>query len=139
MGKSGIPRLVKTMITVAVILAACTLVFSQLPQGVFPTDLSRIGQGTPTLVVARDDNFVAGAEVMALINSIRAEYNDRVQFLAAHMGHPDGQAFAHHHGMQDGTVALFAGDGSRLATLHVPQTTDEIRRVLADADIHQTY
>jgi hypothetical protein len=45
--------------------------FTQLPRGAFSTELSRIGQGTPALVVARDSNYLAGAEVMDLINIIR--------------------------------------------------------------------
>ena len=85
--------------------------------------------------MARDDSFIAGAEVMELINSVRPEYNDRVQFLAAHMGHPDGQTFAFHHSVRDGSVILFAGDGSWLATLHTPQTVGDILQMLADANI----
>jgi hypothetical protein len=134
-GGSGVPGWAKALIIVALLIAAGALMFSQLPQGAFPTDLSRIGQGGPALVVARDINYVAGAEVMDILSSLRPEYSDRVQFLAAHLGHPDGQAFARRYGMRDGTVVLFAGDGSRLATLHQPRTEDEVRRVLAEAGI----
>jgi len=137
MGKSGFPVWKKAGITVAILAAAGALIFSQLPRDIFPTDLSRIGQGTPALVVARDINFMAGAEVMGLISSIRSDYSDHVQFLAVHLGHPDGQAFAHRYGMRDGTVVLFAGDGSPLAISHAPQDKDEIRRLLSAANIFQ--
>jgi len=120
----------KVTITLVILLAAGAFIFSQLPQDIFPTDLSRIGQGVPALVVARDINFAAGAEVMQLINEIRPDYSDRLHFLAVHLGHPDGQSFAKQHGMRDGTVILFSGDGSPLATLIAPQTTDEIRQTL---------
>ena len=99
------PAWAKTLLTLAIMIVVGALIISQLPRGAFPTDLSRIGQGTPALVVARDINFLAGAEVMDLLNSIRPEYHDRVEFLAAHLGHPDGQAFARRHDMRDGTVA----------------------------------
>jgi hypothetical protein len=130
------PRWAKTLITLAIFVVAGAVMFSQLPRGAFVTDLSRIGQGTPALVVARDINYLAGHEVMEILNSIREEYEGRVEFLAAHLGRPDGQAFANRYNMRDGTVVLFAADGSMLANLRVPQTADDVRRALADANIH---
>jgi hypothetical protein len=127
---SGLAGWKKATITLVILLVAGAFIFSQLPQDIFPTDLSRIGQGVPALVVARDISFAAGAEVMALISDIRSDYSDRVQFLAVHLGHPDGQSFAHQYGMRDGTVVLFSGEGSPLATLTAPQSTDEIRQLL---------
>jgi hypothetical protein len=131
----GIPGWAKALITVAVIVGAGALIFTQLPRGAFSTDLSRVGQGTPALVVARDINFLAGAEVMDLLNTIRPEYDDRVEFLAAHLGHPDGQAFARRHDMRDATVVLFSGDGQRLATLRAPQSAAQVREALRAANI----
>lgn len=124
------PRWVKSLITVAVLVGAGALIFTQLPRGAFPTDLSRIGQGTPALVVARDISYLSGAEVMDLMNEIRPEYAGRVEFLAAHLGQPDGEAFARRYNAWDGTVVLFAGDGSVRARLHAPQTTAELRQAL---------
>lgn len=134
--RPGIPGWAKALITVMVVVGAGALIFTQLPRGAFSTDLSRVGQGTPALVVARDINFLAGAEVMDLLNGIRPEYDGRVEFLAAHLGHPDGQAFARQHGMRDATVVLFSGDGQRLETLRAPQRAAEIREALRAANIH---
>jgi len=133
---SGLPTWKKAGITFAFLAAAGAFIFSQLPQDIFPTDLSRIGQGTPALAVARNINFAAGADVMALISSIRSEYTDQVQFLAVHLGHPDGQAFARKHAMEDGTVVLFAGDGSAVAILHAPTDTAQLRRLLETSLYH---
>lgn len=127
------PAWAKMLITMVIIVGAGALMISQLPRGVFPTDLSRIGQGTPALVVARDISYLEGAEVMDLLNGIRHEYGDRVEFLAAHLGHPDGQAFAHRHGMRDGSVVVLAGDGSRVAVLHQPRSADVIHQALEQA------
>jgi hypothetical protein len=132
----GIPGWAKVLITVVVIVGAGALIFTQLPRGAFSTDLSRVGQGTPALVVARDINFLAGAEVMDLLNSIRPEYDGRVEFLAAHLGHPDGQAFARRYNMRDATVVLFSGDGERLVTMRAPQRAAEVREALRTANIH---
>jgi len=130
-----VPRWGKILITLAVIVGAGALIFTQLPRGAFSTDLSRIGQGTPAVVVARDINFLAGAEVMDLLNTLRPEYGDRLEFLAAHLGHPDGQAFARRHEMRDGTVVVFAADGARLTALDAPRTQAEVRKALRDVNI----
>lgn len=130
-GKSRWPR---ALITVAVVVGALALLLSQLPRGAFSTDLSGIGQGTPALVVARDKNYLAGGEVMDLINTVRPEYEGRVVFLAAHLGHPDGQAFARRHGMDDAVVVVFDADGSPAARLFIPQTAEELRAALNVVD-----
>jgi hypothetical protein len=133
---SGMPRWAKGLITVAVIVAAAMLILAQLPRGALSTDLSRVGQGVSALVVARDINYVAGGEVMDLMNEMRPHYGDRLEFLVAHLGRPEGQDFARRHGARDGTVVLLAGDGSRLATLHAPKTEAEIRGALEAFNIH---
>jgi hypothetical protein len=133
---SAVPGWAKVLITLVVIIGAGALIFSQLPRGVFSTDLSRIGQGTPALVVARDINFVAGAEVMDLLNDIRPDYSNRVEFLAVNLGHPQGQGFARQHGMRDGTVVLFSGDGTRIGAIEIPRTQREVRQLLGMVNIH---
>lgn len=133
---SAVPGWAKVLITLVVIVGASALIFTQLPRGVFSTDLSRIGQGTPALVVARDIAFVAGYEVMDLLTSVRPEYGDRVEFLAVNLGNPQGQSFARQHGMRDGTVVLFSGDGTRVAAIDVPRTQREIRQLLGMVNVH---
>lgn len=130
-GKSRWPRV---LITVSVVVGVLALLLTQLPRGAFSTDLSGIGQGTPALVVARDKNYLAGAEVMDLINTIRPEYEGRVAFLAAHLGHPDGQAFARRHDMEDAIVVIFDADGSPTERLVIPQTAEELRAALDVVD-----
>jgi hypothetical protein len=131
----GLPGWAKFLITLVLIVCAGALLWTQLPRGAFSTDLSRIGQGTPALVVARDSNYLAGADVMDLLNRVRPDYEDKVEFLAVHLGHPDGQAFARRFGMRDATVILFGADGAPLATFAIPQTTAEIRDALDAANI----
>jgi len=131
----GIPGWAKALITIVVVVGSGALIFTQLPRGVFSTDLSQIGQGTPALVVARDISFLAGAEVMDELTTLRPEYGNRVLFLAAHLGHPDGQAFARQHDARDATVVLFAGDGTKLNTLRAPRSANEVRQALQAANI----
>lgn len=131
---SGKSRWTKALISVAVVVGALALLVTQLPRGAFSTDLSRIGQGSPALVVARDANYLAGGEVMDLINTVRPEYEGRVAFLAAHLGHPDGQAFARRHNMEDAVVVIFDAGGSAATRLIVPQTAEELRAALDVVD-----
>ncbi|MFO8151666.1 hypothetical protein [Thioalkalivibrio sp.] len=131
----AVPGWAKVVITLVVIVGAAALIFTQLPRGAFPTDLSRIGQGTPALVVARDISFVAGAEVMDLLGEIRPEYAERVEFLAVNLGNPNGQQFARRQGMRDGSVVLFSGDGTRVGAVHTPRTEREVRELLQAANI----
>jgi hypothetical protein len=85
------------------------------------------------LVLAHDTNYVGGAEVMELMNGIRGDYAERVDYLVAHLALPDAQAFAARHAARDGTVLLFAADGRRVGMLYQPQSADELRRALAQA------
>lgn len=124
------PGWVKALITLAIVVAAAALIWSQLPRGAFATDLDRIGQGQPAVVVVRDVNFVTGAEVMDRLNRVRPDYADRIEFLAAHQGRPDGQEFARRHDVRDGAVVLFDARGRRVGALEAPETEAEIRQLL---------
>ena len=122
-------RLIITGITVAF----GSFIWRQLPKGRYPTDLSRIGQGQPALVLAIDSNYSGGASVMELLNDVRHDFADSVQFLVASLALPNGQAFANQHQASDGMVLLFDAKGQRMAVLYAPQTQDELRKALKQA------
>lgn len=123
----------RRLVVAGFVVAACGFIWSQLPKGSYPTDLSRIGQGQAALVLAMDSNYLAGASVMHLLSGVRDDFADSVQFLVASLALPDGQAFARQHQAGDGTVLLFDAKGQRVAVLHAPQTEDELRQALRDA------
>lgn len=123
----------RRLIVTGIIVGSGGLIWSQLPKGSYPTDLSRIGQGQAALVLTMDSNFLAGASVMSLLDDLRHDFADSVQFLVASLGLPDGQAFARQHQAGDGTVVLFNANGQRVAVLHNPQTQDELRQALQRA------
>lgn len=127
------PRWSKFVLTALFMTSVGAFVWSQLPKGSYPTDLSRIGAGRATVVLAQDANYAGGMAVMELLNTVRGDYAERVEFLVAHLGMADGQEFARQHAAHDGTVVLFAGDGSRLQTLHQPKSADELRVALNQA------
>ena len=114
-------------------LAMGVFLWSQLPRGAYPTDLSRIGAGQPALVLAYDINSMGGMEAMRLLDSLRDEYGGRVAFLVADLGVPNGQALAQRHAAASGTVMTFAANGKHLLTLHYPMTTEMLREALDSA------
>ena len=123
----------RRLIVTAALVAVGGFVWSQLPKGSYPTDLSRIGQGQVALVLAIDSNYSGGASVMELLNDVRHDFADSVHFLVASLALPSGQAFADQHQAGDGTVLLFDAKGQRVAVLHAPQTPDELRTLLQQA------
>lgn len=127
------PRWIKWPLILLAVGLVGALLWRQLPGAGYVTDLSRVGAGRATLVLAKDGNFVGGAEVMDLMNGLRADYAGRVDFLVAPLALPDARAFAERHAARDGTVLLFAGDGRRVGMLHQPRSQDELRRALTEA------
>lgn len=127
------PRRLKWPLILLALAGVGAFLWQALPRGAYPTDLSRVGAGRPTLVLAHDANYVGGAEVMELLNGIRPDYAERVDFLVAHLAMADAQAFAARHAASDGTVLLFAADGRRVGVLRQPRSADELRSALAQA------
>ena len=124
------PRWIKPLVTVLALAFAGVFIWSQLPSGAYPTDLSRIGQGRPALVLAYDPNYAGGGRVMEVMNTIRGDYADRMDFFVAHLGDPQGQAFAERHSAADGSVVVFAADGAPVRRIHRPEDEQALRAVL---------
>ncbi len=127
------PKWRRFLLGLLVSVGVAGFLWSQLPSGAYPTDLSRIGDGRPAVVLAHDANYGGGMAVMELMNDIRGDYAEEVEFLVAHLGMADAQEFASRHAARDGTVLLFAGDGSRVGVLHQPRSTGELRQALVQA------
>ena len=126
----GMPRMRKWLITLAITALVLALVWSQLPRSPYSTELTRIGQGQPALVLAYDIQSMGGMEVMAMMDDLRGEYADRVEFLVAPLGAPHGRAFGQQHDAVNGTVVLFSANGEAVRTVHLPANTAQLQQVL---------
>jgi hypothetical protein len=124
---------VRGWIVAATVLAAGGFIWSQLPKGGYPTDLSRIGQGQAALVLTINGNYMAGVEMMPVLDTLRQEFGGQVQFLVASMGRPEGQDFAQRNQTVDGSVVVFDASGKRRVVLHGPRTAAELRQALQQA------
>lgn len=105
-----------TLITVTIVVLALALAATLLPRG-FSDDLSRIGQGRPAVVLMHDKEAVASQELMNLLNGIRGDYEDRVEFLVTDVATPEGEAFAAIQRVGNSLLVLFDGTGNRIAVI----------------------
>lgn len=105
--------------SIIIIFAVCAvLVFAVmlLPKG-FSDDLTVIGKGTPAVVLTQDKNSVKSLEWMELLNRIRSDYADRVQFLAVDFNSEEGRAFSVQQGADGSELLLFDAGGVKQAVL----------------------
>jgi hypothetical protein len=134
----GMPRWGKWLAYLGVIVAVGALIWSQLPRAAYSTDLTRIGKGRPALVLAYDIQSMGGMTGMGLLDNLRGEYGDRLEFLVAELGVPVGRDFAQQFGAINGTVTLLSGDGTHLRTIHPPIAADMLRQAVEEAASGQT-
>ncbi|VAW44722.1 hypothetical protein MNBD_GAMMA04-60 [hydrothermal vent metagenome] len=120
----------KWLIYTFVLGASAILIWTQLPQSPYPTDLNRIGAGQPAVVLIYDVNSSGGMTVMKLLEPLREKYGDQVQFLVASMGLPDGRDFARHYKISSGAVVFFLGDATHSSTVRAPESTEDLREAL---------
>jgi len=118
--RKGLPWQVKGLIYLAITGLVAALIWSQLPRVAYPTDLTRIGQGRPAMVLAYDISSMGGMEVMGMMDRLRPAYEDRIDFLVAPLGAPHGQAFGERHGAVNGTVVFFSAGGAAVGTMRFP-------------------
>ena len=107
-GAASTTKLVIIFAICGVLAFAVTL----LPKG-FKSDLSLIGQGTASLVLVHDKNYVGSIQMMELMNKVRSDYKETVEFLAVDIATPEGQRFSQQ--QQAGAIDLvvFGADGQK--------------------------
>lgn len=129
--RKGIPTPVMLTFVVALILAMVAIAWTQLPRAGISTDLTVIGQGQPVLVLTRDVNYLGGAQVLEILKPIQNDYAERAAFRIAHLGQPDGRAFADRHGTSDGDISLLDGSGELLETVTEPASAGHVDNLLS--------
>lgn len=102
----------QTLITLGVIFVAGAMIIALLPKGGYNSDVSRVGQGMPAVVLAFENYAPASMDAMALFDRVRRDYQDDLLFLVADLGTPRGRAFAEGHRAFSGQVMTFGGDGA---------------------------
>jgi len=75
-------------------------------------DLSLIGQGKPSLVLAYENFSPTGGVALEGLRALRGDHEDKVQFIVADLGTPDGLGFARRHRLVDGQAVLLDSQGA---------------------------
>ena len=123
-------RTAQIVIAVISILAASALIFSQLPTQGFQSDLSRVGNGTPTVVLGFQNHSPIGIQAMDVVNQVRSDYEDRADFIIADLTTDEGMEFAESHGTQDGYIGVFSDGGERQNVYELPEYPQALRQIL---------
>jgi hypothetical protein len=101
-------------IVFAVIVALTAILFFATRSMINPmsTDLSVVGQGKPSLVLGFESYSPAGGDALNRLNAVRDDYEDRMVFVVADLGTPQGKAFARRYKLRDGVAIFLAPDGT---------------------------
>ena len=121
-----------TLIIILAVVAILAIAVMMLPKG-FKGDLSLIGQGKVSVVLTHDKNIVASVEMMETLNAIRADYEDKVEFLAVDIATPVGNGFMRDQAVGPVVLVVFNADGTRQQVLRGDSNASQVRAVLDGA------
>jgi hypothetical protein len=119
-----------TLVTMVVIVVAIAIMATQLPKA-FSDDLSRIGRGTQTAVLIHNKNGVESLKLMSVIDDVRHEFADRIEFLIADVETDQGKSFMRQQQLGDIALVLFAADGTRVSVVDPGLDERQLRAALA--------
>ncbi len=117
-------------IGVLVALLAAAFIFTVVAVKPLSTDLSAVGQGRPALVLAYENYSPAGAAALERLRHVKADYEERVDFLVADLGTPQGRTFADRHNIANGVAVFLRQDGRPLRVTTIPADEGDLRRRL---------
>lgn len=90
-------------------------------------DLSRLGQGKPTVVQVHDPQCPTCTALQKQARKALKAFGEcDLVYLVADINTPEGQAFAVHHGVGNITLLLFDGQGGLHRTLQGMQSHDQL-------------
>ena len=91
---------------------------SSVYAGIVESDLSRLGNGIPTVVQIHDPSCPQCRALQKEARKALAELDDsEIQYLVANIREPEGRALAAAHGVGHVTLLLFDGSGQRRGVL----------------------
>ena len=112
------------------VLLAGVFVATGLLRAPMGSDLSVVGNGRPALVLAYENYSPAGGDALNRLKQVRADYEDRLQFVVADLGTPGGRAFAGRFNLADGVAVFLTRAGEATAVMTIPANEDALRRQL---------
>lgn len=120
----------KALIITAVCIVAVVAIGYYLLLGAggpVSTNLKLVGQGKPALVLAYENFSPGGGEALNRLRKVRSDYADRMHFIVADMGTPDGRAFVERHQLADGFAVFLSPEGDALQVTDIAVNEQELR------------
>lgn len=96
----------------------------------FSDDLTLIGKGSASVVLTSDNNLVVSQTSMEMLNKIRSDYEEDVNFLVADVGMSKGQEFMRKQQVGVAYLLFFGPDGKRENLLEANASETVVRAVL---------
>ena len=93
-------------------------------------DLSVIGQGKPSLVLGFESYSPVSGDALSRLNAVRGDYEDRMLFVVADLGTPQGKTFARRHNLQNGAAIFISPDGKPGKIATIPADEQMLRQQL---------
>ena len=118
----------KLLIAIAVV-GLLSILILLLPKG-FKGDLSLIGNGNFSAVLIFDKNLVGTSQMMELLNDVRSDYEDQVQFLAVDVATPTGQNFIRNERVGVLDLLIFGQSGTRQEVISGGLNETQLRSLL---------
>ena len=94
------------------------------------SDLSVIGQGQPSLVLAYENFSPESGAVLNQLNRIRKDYQGVMNFAVADLGTPQGQAFARQYNLSNGAAVFLSAEGEPLRVSFLTSDEQALRKLL---------
>lgn len=105
-------------------------VVSEVRAGIEEADLSKIGNGMPTIVQIHDPQCPVCQALQRETRDALERFEDgELQYLVANIRQDKGRRLADKHGVQHVTLLLFDGQGERREILTGPNTSDNLERI----------
>ena len=94
------------------------------------SDLSTVGQGQPSLVLAYENFSPESGAMLNQLNNIRQDYQDVMNFAVADLGTPEGKAFARQYNISNGLAVFLSGQGEPLRVSMLTADEQALRQLL---------
>lgn len=107
-----------TKTTLFVLLGVCAFLavaIMLLPKG-FNDDLSIIGKGMPAVVLVHDKGSMGSLNLMELLNKVRPDYADKVEFIVVNINSKEGIMFREKQKIDGIVLAFFNRNGVKRGT-----------------------
>ncbi len=115
---------------VLIVVVVAALFASQYFLQPLSSDLSSVGQGQPSLVLAYENFNPESGAMLNQLSRIKSDYIDVMGFAVADLGTPEGKAFARKYGIDNGSAVFLSADGQPLRVAFLTSDEQALRQLL---------